>query len=58
MEIQNLIKLFKGTQSEMAKRLGTTPPRISEYKKGNKSIPVSKLRKWCEILDIDIKDVI
>lgn len=58
MEVQKLIELFKGTQKEMAAKLGTTEPRISEYKKGKHSIPVKKLKKWCEILGIDIKDVI
>ena len=58
MEIQKLIKLFQGSQTEMAAKLGTTPPRISEYKKGKKAISVKKLREWCEILNIDIKEII
>ena len=41
MEVEKLIKLFKGTQKEMAAKLGTTESRISEYKKGKHAIPVA-----------------
>lgn len=58
MEIRKLINLFNGSQKEMAAKLGTTPSRISEYKNGKFSITVKKLRRWCEILGVDIKDVI
>lgn len=58
MEVEKLIKLFKGSQKEMAAKLGTTESRISEYKKGKHAITVKKLKEWCEILNIDIKKVI
>ena len=58
MEVEKLIKLFKGSQKEMAAKLGTTESRISEYKKGKHAIPVKKLKEWCEILGVDIKKVI
>lgn len=58
MEVQKLIELFNGSQKEMAAKLGTTQSRISEYKKGKHAITVEKLRNWCDILKIDIKDVI
>ena len=58
MEVEKLIKLFKGSQREMAAKLGTKESRISEYKKGKHAITVEKLRNWCEILGIDIKKVI
>ena len=58
MEIQNLLKLFGGTQKEMAAALGVTQPRISEYINGKKNITVKRLKEWCEILKIDIKEII
>lgn len=58
MEIQNLLKLFGGTQKEMGAALGVTQPRISEYINGKKNITVKRLKLWCDILKIDIKDVI
>lgn len=57
MEVQKLLQLFGGSQSEMAAALGTTQPRISEYITGKKNITVKRLKSWCEILDIDIKQL-
>lgn len=58
MEIQNLLKLFGDTQKEMGAALDATQPRISEYINGKKNITVKRLKLWCDILKIDIKDVI
>ena len=55
MEIQNLLKLFGGTQKEMGAALGVPQSRISEYVTGKKNISVKRLKQWCEILNIDIK---
>lgn len=56
-EIKKLIILSKLTQSKLAEKLNTKSERISEYKNGKHEITVNKLKKWCEILEIDIKEL-
>ena len=58
MEVQKLLILFGGSQKEMAAALGVTQPRISEYINGKKNITVKRLKQWCDILKIDIKQII
>jgi transcriptional regulator with XRE-family HTH domain len=54
-EVKKLIALSGLTQKALAEKLGTKPERITEYKNGKHEITVNKLKKWCEILNIDIK---
>lgn len=54
-EIKKLIILSGLKQNKLAEKLNTKPERITEYKNGKHEITVNKLKKWCEILNIDIK---
>lgn len=54
-EVRILIALSGLTQKALAEKLGSKPERITEYKNGKHEITVKKLKKWCEILNIDIK---
>ena len=45
-EIEKLILLSKKTGKELAPILKTTEARISEYKRGKRNIPLSKLKIW------------
>lgn len=56
-EVQKLIKLSGLTQLEIASRVNTPPARITEYKNCKHEIKVKKLKEWCEILKIDIKEL-
>lgn len=56
-EVEKLILLSKKTAKELAPILKTTESRISEYKRGKRAIPLSKLKNWGEILKIDIKEL-
>ncbi len=56
-EIEKLILISKKTAKELALILKTTETRISEYKKGKRTIPLAKLKSWCEVLEIDIKQL-
>lgn len=56
-EVEKLILISKKTAKELAPILKTKEARISEYKTGKVSITVIKLKKWCEILKIDIKEL-
>ncbi len=56
-EIHKLIELSKIPQKEIAEKVGVSPARLSEYKKGKSSIGMDRLKKWCEILNINIKDL-
>ena len=58
MEVKKLLQLFGGTQAQMAAALGVPQPRISEYINGKKNITVKRLKQWCDILNIDIKEII
>ena len=55
MEVQKLLTLYGGTQTQMSATLGVPQSRISEYINGKKNITVKRLKQWCEILNIDIK---
>lgn len=57
MEVQKLLNIYGGSQKEMAATLGVTQPRISEYINGKKNITVKRLKQWCDILKIDIKEL-
>lgn len=57
MQVKKLLQLYGGTQKEMATALGVPQPRISEYITGKKNITVKRLKEWCEILKIDIKEL-
>lgn len=46
------------TQEEMAKLLEITQPAYSYYEKGDKPIPLNKIKKICEILSISIKSLL
>lgn len=54
-EVVKLIAIAERSQAQLAKDLGTTENRISEYKNGKKGITVQRLKSWCQILNIDIK---
>ncbi|QIY82552.1 XRE family transcriptional regulator [Chryseobacterium sp. NEB161] len=56
-EVEKLILFSKKTAKELAPILKTKEARISEYKRGKVSITVIKLKEWCEILKIDIKEL-
>ncbi|KPE51019.1 helix-turn-helix domain-containing protein [Chryseobacterium indologenes] len=56
-EIEKLILLSNKKGKELAPLLRTTEARISEYKNGKRGISVRKLREWCKILEIDIKEL-
>ncbi|MCT4544595.1 MAG: helix-turn-helix domain-containing protein [Vallitalea sp.] len=43
-------------QSDMAKILGISQPCYSCYESGKKSISFGKLKKICQVLDIDIDE--
>ncbi len=58
MEVQKLLTIYGGSQKQMAAALGVTQPRISEYVNGKKNITVNRLKESCEILEINIKDII
>lgn len=55
-EVGKLILLSGKTAKEIAPLLNTTEARISEYKTGKRGISVKKLREWCEVLKVEIKD--
>lgn len=55
-EIEKLILLSGKTAKDIAPIIKTTEARISEYKTGKRGISVKKLREWCEILNIEIRD--
>lgn len=55
-EIEKLILISKKSAKELAPILNTTEARMSEYKTGKRGISVKKLREWCEILKINIRD--
>ena len=55
MEMQKLLQLYGGTQTQMSAVLGVPQSRISEYITGKKNITVKRLKQWCEILNIGIK---
>lgn len=57
MEVQKLLQLYGGTQSQMGTVLGVPQQRVSEYVNGKKNITVKRLKSWCEILEIDIKEL-
>lgn len=57
MEVRKLLEIFGGSQIKMAQSLGVTQPRISEYINGKKNITVKRLKEWCNILNIDIKQL-
>lgn len=57
MEVQKLLQLYGGTQTKMATALGIPQQRISEYINGKKNITVKRLKSWCDILKIDIKEL-
>lgn len=56
-EVEKLILISKKPAKELAVILETTETRISEYKNNKRAIPLSKLKSWCEILKIDIKNL-
>ena len=56
-EINKLIQLSGLPQKELAEKLNTQPARISEYKNGKRGITVEKLKEWCKILNIDIRNL-
>lgn len=56
-EVNKLIQLSRLSQQELAIKLNTKESRISEYKKGKHDIKIGKLKSWCEILGIDIKEL-
>ena len=58
MEVAKLLQLYGGTQTQMGATLGVPQQRISEYINGKKNITVKRLKQWCEILKIDIKEII
>lgn len=58
MEVAKLLQLYGGTQAQMGAALGIPQQRISEYINGKKNITVKRLKEWCEILKIDIKEII
>lgn len=57
MEVTKLLQLYSGTQKEMGDALGVPQQRISEYITGKKNITVKRLKQWCDILKIDIKQL-
>lgn len=57
MEVQKLLQLYGGTQTQMGAALGVPQQRISEYINGKKNITVKRLKHWCDILKIDIKEL-
>ena len=56
-EINKLIELSGLSQDDLAKKLNTQPARISEYKTGKRGITLERLKEWCKILGIDIKEL-
>lgn len=58
MEVKKLLKLTGLSQKDLADKVGVPAPRISEYVNGKYQIKLDRLKKWCEILKIDIKKVI
>lgn len=56
-EVEKLILISKKTAKDLAPILKTTEVRISEYKRGKRTIPLAKLKEWCSILNINIKDL-
>ncbi|WP_333780916.1 helix-turn-helix transcriptional regulator [Chryseobacterium camelliae] len=55
-EIEKLILISKKSAKELSPILKTTEARISEYKTGKRGISVRKLREWCNVLNINIRD--
>lgn len=56
-EITKLIKLSGLSQKELSVIFNTPGSRISEYKNGKHEITVKKLKEWCKLLNIDIKEL-
>lgn len=54
-EVAKLISLSGLEQKEFAKKVNEAESNLSVYKTGKKTIGLNKLKKWCEILNIDIK---
>jgi len=57
MQVKKLLQIYGGTQKEMGATLGVPQQRISEYITGKKNITVKRLIEWCNILNIDIKEL-
>ena len=53
----HLIKLLREKtgydQKNFAKKLNTSPSRISEYENNKFDISLNKFLKWCEVFEID-----
>jgi transcriptional regulator with XRE-family HTH domain len=54
-EMLKLISLSGLTQQQIADKVGVREASVSDYKTGKTAITVKTLKKWCEILEIDIK---
>ena len=54
-EVVKLIALTGLSQAKISRKLNIPRQRITEYKNGKHEITVSKLKLWCEKLEIDIK---
>ncbi|PIF44282.1 helix-turn-helix protein [Chryseobacterium sp. 52] len=56
-EVEVLRLKTKLNQTDFAKLVGTTQRQVSRYENRTSPITVDKLKKWCEILKIDIKEL-
>lgn len=52
------IRISKGlSQYELAKKLGISQQRLSNYEKGKRKLPVELAIKICRILNVTLEDI-
>ena len=56
-EVNKLIELSGLSQKELSVKLKTPESRISEYKRGKHDIKIGKLKSWCDVLGVDIREL-
>lgn len=56
-EVEILRLKTKLNQTDFAKLVGTTQRQVSRYESRASPMTVDKLKKWCETLKIDIKEL-
>ncbi len=53
--LEKLIRYSGLTQKDFAKKVGTTPGRLSALKNKN-NIKLNEFEKWCKIFEFDVKE--
>lgn len=56
-ELRMLLNITGLKSAELAERVNTKPERITEYLHGKHAIKLITLKYWCEVLDVDIREL-